>query len=52
VAKAANVKQLLIFHHDPAHDDDFLDKVGEEAKEKFSGAIMAKEGMELEVCVS
>ena len=52
IAKAADVKQLVIFHHDPAHDDDFLDRVGKEAKEKFPGAIMAKEGMELLVDVS
>lgn len=52
VAKAADVKQLVIFHHDPSHDDDFLDRVGEQAKEKFSGAIMAREGMEIEICAS
>ena len=52
VARAADVKQLVIFHHDPAHDDDFLDRVGEQAQEKFPGAVMAKEGMELKVYVS
>jgi phosphoribosyl 1,2-cyclic phosphodiesterase len=49
VAKAANVKTLVIFHHDPAHDDDFLDRVGEEAALQFPGAIMAKEGTALQV---
>jgi phosphoribosyl 1,2-cyclic phosphodiesterase len=52
VAKAANVKNLVIFHHDPAHDDDFLDCVGQQAKEKFSGAVMAREGMVINVPVS
>lgn len=52
VAQAANVKTLVIFHHDPAHDDDFLDLVGKQAAQKFSGAIMAKEGMVLDVPVS
>ncbi|MCM0592524.1 MAG: MBL fold metallo-hydrolase [Gloeotrichia echinulata IR180] len=52
IAKAANVKTLVIFHHDPAHNDDFLDRVGEEAFEKFSGAIMAREGLILEVPIS
>lgn len=52
VAKAANVKTLVIFHHDPAHDDDFLDQVGVQAFAKFSGAIMAREGMVLQVPVS
>lgn len=49
VAKAANVKNLVIFHHDPVHDDDTLDAIGEMAKEKFSGALMAKEGMTLHI---
>ncbi|MEH1998762.1 MAG: MBL fold metallo-hydrolase [Nostoc sp.] len=52
VAKAANVKTLVIYHHDPAHDDDFLDRVGKQAAAKFSGAIMAREGMVLEVPTS
>lgn len=52
LAKAANVKTLVIYHHDPAHDDDFLDNVGRQAAEQFSGAIMAREGMVLSVPVS
>ncbi|GAB1540445.1 MBL fold metallo-hydrolase [Scytonema sp. NUACC21] len=51
IAKAANVKTLAIYHHDPSHDDEFLDRVGQEAAEKFSGAIMAREGMVLQVPV-
>lgn len=51
VAKAANVKTLVIFHHDPSHDDEFLDRVGQEAAQKFPGAIMAREGMVLQVPV-
>ena len=49
VAKAANVKTLVIFHHDPSHDDDFLDRIGQEVTQKFPGAIMAREGMVLQV---
>lgn len=52
VAQAANVKTLVIYHHDPAHDDDFLDRVGKEAAEKFPGAIMAREGLVLQVPTS
>ncbi len=52
IAASANVKTLVIFHHDPAHDDDYLDNVGLQAKEKFPGAIMAKEGMVLQVPIS
>ncbi|MBE9251386.1 MBL fold metallo-hydrolase [Dolichospermum sp. LEGE 00240] len=49
VAKAANVKTLVIYHHDPAHNDDYLDRVGEAACASFPGAIMAKEGLVIPV---
>ncbi|MEB3178839.1 MAG: MBL fold metallo-hydrolase [Nostocaceae cyanobacterium] len=49
VAEAANVKTLVIFHHDPLHDDDFLDRVGQQATAKFPGAVMAQEGMILKI---
>ncbi len=47
VAKAAGVKQLVIFHHDPLHDDNCLDRIGAEAKAHFPGTIMAREGMSI-----
>jgi len=49
VAEAANVKTLVLYHHDPLHDDDYLDEVGKQAQEKFPGAIMAREGMVLHI---
>lgn len=52
IAKAANVKTLVIYHHDPAHNDDFLDCVGAEAAMQFPGAIMAREGLALSVPIS
>ncbi|MBE9128919.1 MULTISPECIES: MBL fold metallo-hydrolase [unclassified Coleofasciculus] len=47
LAKAANVKKLVIFHHDPLHNDDFLDRVGEEAIQHFRHTIMAREGLSI-----
>ncbi|MGA1264360.1 MAG: MBL fold metallo-hydrolase, partial [Prochlorothrix sp.] len=47
LAEAANVKTFVIFHHDPLHNDDFLDAVGREAADRFPRAVMAKEGMVL-----
>jgi phosphoribosyl 1,2-cyclic phosphodiesterase len=47
LARTANVKQLVIFHHDPAHDDDFMDEVAFQARSSFPTAIVAKEGMEI-----
>ncbi|MEM7652815.1 MAG: MBL fold metallo-hydrolase [Pseudomonadota bacterium] len=47
VADASNVKTLVIFHHDPSHDDVFMDKIGEEAEGMRPGTIVAREGMVL-----
>ena len=49
VAKSANVKQLVIFHHDPLHDDDFLDLIGEQAAKALPNTIMAREGTSIEL---
>lgn len=47
VARAAGVKCPVMFHHDPNHDDEFLDEVQSQVSESFPGAILAKEGMAL-----
>lgn len=47
LCKAANVKQLGIFHHDPTHDDAFMDKLAEDAKKAWSGAFVVREKMAL-----
>ncbi|MGC4034457.1 MAG: MBL fold metallo-hydrolase [Chitinophagaceae bacterium] len=49
VAQQANVKRLVITHHDPDHDDDFLDKMEKECQAVFPNCVFAKEGMELKV---
>ena len=49
LAKAAKVKQLVIFHHDPLHDDDFLDRIGEQAAAKLPGTILAREGESIDL---
>ncbi|MBD2462011.1 MBL fold metallo-hydrolase [Oscillatoria sp. FACHB-1407] len=49
VAIAASVKQIIIFHHDPAHEDDLLDKVEAEVQSRFSNVKLAREGMVLQV---
>lgn len=46
LALDANVKTVLLFHHDPSHDDDMIDKMVEQARElvRKSGRAMAIEG--------
>lgn len=51
VAKAANVKRLVIFHHDPLHNDDFLDNVGEQVAQHFPNSLMAREGLSIQLVV-
>ena len=49
LAKAANVKKAVIFHHDPSHNDDFLDGVESQVQSVFPNSILAREGMILPV---
>ncbi|WP_026098826.1 MBL fold metallo-hydrolase [Kamptonema formosum] len=49
VAKAAQVKKLVIFHHDPLHSDDFLDRVGEQVAQQFPDSLIAREGLSLQL---
>lgn len=49
VAKAANVKKLVIFHHEPLHNDDFLDQVGTLAAAAYPNSMMAREGVALQI---
>jgi phosphoribosyl 1,2-cyclic phosphodiesterase len=45
--EAAEAKKFVIFHHDPTHDDDFMDRLAEEAEKRRPGAVVAREGMKL-----
>jgi phosphoribosyl 1,2-cyclic phosphodiesterase len=44
VAKNAGVKKLLLFHHDPAHDDDTLRSILDNARREFPETYLATEG--------
>ncbi len=47
---AANVKQLAVFHHDPSHDDEFMDGVAADLqKQRPKGGLVAREGLTLEI---
>lgn len=45
LADAAEVGTLVLFHHDPSHDDDFMDRLAVEAAKARPGTVVAKEGM-------
>jgi len=47
LAEAANVGRLVIFHHDPDHDDNFMDRIAAAAEKRRPGTIVAKEGLVL-----
>jgi phosphoribosyl 1,2-cyclic phosphodiesterase len=47
MAIAAEVKQIIMFHHDPSHDDDFLDQVEQDVQKRFQNVKLAREGMVL-----
>lgn len=47
LCRAANVKRMAIFHHDPEHDDAFMDKLAVEAEAAWEGNFVCREGMEL-----
>jgi phosphoribosyl 1,2-cyclic phosphodiesterase len=49
IANAAGAEALAIFHHDPDHNDDFLDGVQAQARALHPGAVVAAEGMVLAI---
>ncbi|HIK39204.1 MBL fold metallo-hydrolase [Thermoleptolyngbya sp. M55_K2018_002] len=49
LAIAARVKQVIMFHHDPAHEDDFLDSIEQDVQSRYPNVKLAREGMVLDV---
>ncbi|MCB9557255.1 MAG: MBL fold metallo-hydrolase [Deltaproteobacteria bacterium] len=49
VAKAANVRQLVLYHHDPDHDDEQVLRIESEAKKLFPESIAAYEGQVISI---
>ena len=47
LVEAANANKLVIFHHDPTHDDDKMDAIAKEAEKMRPGTVVAREGMTL-----
>jgi len=49
VAEMADVEQLALTHHDPDHDDEFLERAEKLCRERFPNAVLAREGMEISI---
>ena len=49
LCRAANVKRLAIFHHDPDHEDRFMDGVEADAHLEWEGSIVAREHMRIKL---
>ena len=47
LATAAGAKTYVIFHHDPSHTDDIMDRIQAEAEAMRPGTIVAREGLVL-----
>jgi len=47
LCRAAAVKRLAIFHHDPDHTDPFMSHIEDQARQLWQGALVARDGMEL-----
>jgi phosphoribosyl 1,2-cyclic phosphodiesterase len=52
VARAAGIRQLVLFHHEPQYADDRIHALEEATQQDFPGAISAYEGLEIEVGLS
>lgn len=49
LANEAGVGKLYLFHHDPEHDDDEMDRIAAAAAKARPGTVVAKEGLSIEI---
>jgi phosphoribosyl 1,2-cyclic phosphodiesterase len=49
LADAARVGTYVVFHHDPSHDDDFMDGIARDVEGRRPGSLVAHEGLTLTV---
>ncbi|HEX5472923.1 MAG TPA: MBL fold metallo-hydrolase [Lacipirellulaceae bacterium] len=49
LADKAGAKNVCLFHHDPSHDDDFMDRIAAEAAKARAGTITAREGQVIDL---
>lgn len=49
IAEKAKVKKVVMYQHDPSHDDDFLDSMEDQVKSVFPNGLVAQEGMAIAI---
>ncbi|MEQ9346332.1 MAG: MBL fold metallo-hydrolase, partial [Thalassospira sp.] len=49
LCRAANAKQLALFHHDPDHNDAVMTVIEQKARSVWSGAFAARDEMVLRI---
>ncbi|CAN5411959.1 MBL fold metallo-hydrolase [soil metagenome] len=49
LANEAGVGKLYLYHHDPEHDDDQMDRIAEAAARARPGTVVAREGLSIEI---
>jgi len=49
VAEEAGCKMLVMTHHDPDHNDEFLTEMEKKCQERFKNCVLAREGMEITI---
>ena len=49
LADAAGAGRLCLFHHDPEHDDEFMDAIARAADAMRPGTMVASEGLEIQL---
>ena len=49
LCQQARVKRLAIFHHDPGHDDAFMDQIECDARRAWDGAFIARDGLSIDI---
>lgn len=49
LCQQAEARRLVIFHHDPGHDDEFMARIEAEARTAWTETLVAREGMHIEI---
>ncbi len=49
IAREARVRKLVLFHHDPDHDDKMVNSILRQARRKFKNTLAAREGLTLKL---